>query len=50
MSYKVTIELEFDTHKPDVKDILQYIKELGEDLGYEIEDRKKERTENGQYE
>ena len=43
MSYKVKMELEFDTFKPTEDDIFQYIKELYEDnsLGYELIDNKK---------
>ena len=44
MSYKVKIELEFDTFKPSEDDIFQYIKELYEDnsLSYELIDNKQE--------
>ena len=44
MSYKVKIELEFDTFKPSGDDIFQYIKELYEDnsLGYELINNKQE--------
>ena len=48
MSYKVKIELEFDTFKPSGDDIFQYIKELYEDnsLGYELIDNKQEECRN----
>ena len=44
MSYRVKIELEFDTFKPSEDDIFQYIKELYEDnsLSYELIDNKQE--------
>ena len=44
MSYRVKIELEFDTFKPSGDDIFQYIKELYEDnsLGYELINNKQE--------
>ena len=32
---KVIIELEFDTYDPTTQDIIDYINELGLDLGYE---------------
>ena len=41
MSYKVKIELDFDTYEPSVKDILEYINELGEDLDYVLINNKK---------
>ena len=48
MSYKVKIELNFDTYKPSEEDIFTYIKELYEDnsLDYELIDNKnkKEKT------
>ena len=47
MSYKVIIELDWE-EKPDVEDILKYINELGNELGYELIDnskqQKKEKT------
>ena len=48
MSYKVKIELEFDTFKPSGDDIFQYIKELYEDnsLSYELIDNKQEECRN----
>jgi hypothetical protein len=48
MSYKVKIELEFDTFKPSEDDIFQYIKELYEDnsLGYELIYNKQEECRN----
>jgi len=48
MSYKVKIELEFDTFKRSEDDIFQYIKELYEDnsLGYELIDNKQEECRN----
>ena len=45
MSYKVKIELDFDTYKPSVKDILEYINELGEDLGYVLINNKEVNNE-----
>ena len=50
MSYKVKIELNFDTYKPNEDDIFTYIKELYEDnsLNYELinnKNRKKESEE-----
>jgi len=36
MSYKVIIELDFDTYKPKAKDIVEYVNELGENIGYEL--------------
>ena len=44
MSYKVIIQLYFDTFKPNEDDVFQYVKELYEDnsLGYELIDNKKE--------
>jgi hypothetical protein len=52
MSYKVKIELDFDTYKPNEEDIFTYIKELYEDnsLDYELinnKNRKKVRKNNG---
>ena len=48
MSYKVKIELNFDTYKPNEEDIFTYIRELYEDnsLNYELIDNKnrKEKT------
>ena len=48
MSYKVKIELDFDTYKPNEEDIFTYIQELYEDnsLNYELIDNKnrKEKT------
>lgn len=43
MSYKVKIELEFDTYKPNKKDVFKYIKELYVDnsLSYEVINNKK---------
>ena len=42
MSYKVKIQLNFDTYKPSEEDIFTYIKELYEDnsLDYELIDNK----------
>ena len=42
MSYKVKIELNFDTYKPNEDDIFTYIRELYEDnsLDYELIDNK----------
>ena len=42
LSYKVKIELNFDTYKPSEEDIFTYIKELYEDnsLDYELIDNK----------
>ena len=42
MSYKVKIELNFDTYKPSEEHIFTYIKELYEDnsLDYELIDNK----------
>ena len=42
MSYKVKIELNFDTYKPNEEDIFTYIRELYEDnsLDYELIDNK----------
>tara|TARA_R100001129_G_scaffold39907_1_gene26929 strand:+ start:512 stop:667 length:156 start_codon:yes stop_codon:yes gene_type:complete len=50
MSYKIKIELDFDTYKPNEEDIFTYIKELYEDnsLDYELinnKNRKKESEE-----
>ena len=45
MSYKVKIELDFDTYKPNAEDIYKYIKDLFEDnsLDYKlIYNKKKE--------
>tara|TARA_Y100001970_G_scaffold74643_1_gene94572 strand:+ start:7278 stop:7439 length:162 start_codon:yes stop_codon:yes gene_type:complete len=38
MSYKVEIELDFDTYKPSGKDVFAYVKELYEDnsLNYKL--------------
>ena len=38
MSYKVEIELDFDTYKPSEEDVFTYIKELYEDnsLNYKL--------------
>jgi hypothetical protein len=52
MSYKVKIELDFDTYKPNEEDIFTYIKELYEDnsLDYGLinnKNRKKVRKNNG---
>ena len=38
MSYKVKIELDFDTYKPNVRDVLHYLNELGTTLDYELID------------
>ena len=43
MSYKVKIELDFNTYKPNVKDILEYVNELNEDLGYILIDNSKQK-------
>ena len=42
MSYKVKIELDFDTYKPSEEDIFKYIKDLFEDnsLDYELIENK----------
>ena len=42
MSYKVKIELNFDTYKPGEEDIFKYIKDLFEDnsLDYELIENK----------
>jgi len=47
MSYKVKIELDFDTYKPNQKDIYKYVKDLFEDnsLDYELIDNKKRRED-----
>ena len=44
MSYKVIIQLDFDTFKPNEDDVFQYVKELYEDnsLGYELINNKEE--------
>ena len=44
MSYKVKIELDFDTFKPNDEEVFSYVKELYEDnsLDYELIDNKKE--------
>ena len=39
MSYKVIIELDFDT-KPAPKEIIKYINELGEEINYDLIDNK----------
>jgi hypothetical protein len=48
MSYKVIIELEFETYKPKTEDIIKYINELKEDIDYKLIDnskqQKKEKT------
>ena len=41
MSYKVIIELDWE-EKPDVENILEYINELGNELGYELIDNSKQ--------
>ena len=41
MSYKVIIELEFETYKPKTKDIIKYINELKEDIDYKLIDNSK---------
>ena len=44
MSYKVEIELDFDTYKPSEEDVFTYIKELYEDnsLNYKLINNKSE--------
>lgn len=42
MSYKVIIELDFDTYKPEPKDIIKYVNELGKDIGYVLIDNSKD--------
>ena len=37
---KVTIELEFDTYVPTTQDIIDYVNECGEDLGYTFEGKR----------
>jgi len=41
MSYKVIIELEYE-NKPKVKNVLEYIEELGADLGYKLVNNSKQ--------
>ena len=43
MSYKVIIELDWE-EKPDVEDILEYINELGNELGYDLIDNSKQQA------
>ena len=45
MSYKVEIELDFDTYKPSGEDVFTYIKELYEDnsLNYKLINNKTEK-------
>jgi hypothetical protein len=47
MSYKVKIELDFNTYKPNEEDIFTYIKELYEDnsLDYELINNKNRKEE-----
>ena len=47
MSYKVEIELDFDTYKPSGEDVFTYIKELYEDnsLNYKLINNKTEKEE-----
>ena len=45
MSYKVIIELDWE-EKPDVEDILEYINELGNELGYELIDNAKQQKKD----
>ena len=47
MSYKVEIELDFDTYKPSGEDVFTYIKELYEDnsLNYNLINNKTEKEE-----
>ena len=47
MSYKVEIELDFDTYKPSEEDVFTYIKELYEDnsLNYKLINNKTEKEE-----
>ena len=40
MSYKVIVELEYE-NKPNVENVLEYIKELGTDLDYKLIDNSK---------
>jgi hypothetical protein len=42
MSYKVIIELDFDTYKPKAKDIIEYVNELGKDIDYVLIDNSKD--------
>ena len=44
MSYKVIIELEYE-NKPKVENVLEYIKELGNDLDYKLINNSKKRYE-----
>ena len=42
MSYKVIIELDFDT-KPSPKEVIKYINELGEEINYDLINNKKKK-------
>ena len=44
MSYKVIIELEYE-NKPKVENVLEYIKEFGNDLDYKLINNSKKRYE-----
>ncbi len=46
MSYKVIIELEFETYKPKTKDIIKYINELKEDIDYKLIDNSKQQKKD----
>tara|TARA_R100000988_G_C3836550_1_gene88643 strand:+ start:214 stop:360 length:147 start_codon:yes stop_codon:yes gene_type:complete len=43
MSYKVIIELEYE-NKPKVENVLEYIKELGNDLDYKLINNSKQQA------
>ena len=51
MSYKVEIELDFDTYKPSGEDVFTYIKELYEDnsLNYKLINNKSESVSYNRY-
>ena len=51
MSYKVEIELDFDTYKPSEEDVFTYIKELYEDnsLNYKLINNKSESVSYNRY-
>ena len=44
MSYKVTIDLEFES-KPSTNQIIDYVKELGNDLDYKLQNNSKDKKE-----
>ena len=46
MSYKVIIELEFETYKPKAKDIVEYINELKEDIDYKLIDNSEQQKKD----